>query len=169
MVPWFYAWPWTSWRKGYLNASWWRQGEIGWSFLVRICWVKSNWKKVDSRRIRKRSLFEAIFAEDFGGLTFFSIFTSIWTHLYQFVHRQVWLPGTYRIQLLQRRKICIFGLIRATRRFDFSMGFRSFRMGDDFWDDLWDIHFPFGDFEGSWIWGMMNGFFLYFPPYIVVL
>ena len=26
---------------------------------------------------------------------------------------EVWLPGTYRIQLLQRRKICIFGLIRV--------------------------------------------------------
>lgn len=36
---------------------------------------------------------------------------------------------------------------------------RSFRMGDDFWDDFWDIHFLFWDFEGSWIWGMMNVFF----------
>ena len=30
---------------------------------------------------------------------------------------EVWLPSTCRVQLLQRRKICIFGLIRAPRLF----------------------------------------------------
>ena len=96
-----------------------------------------------------------------------SIFEKIWilyTNLFIATWSQVWLPGTYRIQLLQRRKICIFGLIRVTRRSNFSMGLS----GVFGWEMIFEIFTnPLGDFEGSWIWWMMNVFF-FNSPYIVV-
>ena len=84
--------------------------------------VKSKCKKVDSRRLR---FFSKLFLLDNWRIdmveSLMSIFGKDLDSLYQFVHchlftHQVWLPGTYRIQLLQRRKICIFGLIQVPRR-----------------------------------------------------